>query len=152
MIWGNAVMQLAESLRERLRWHHQGDISREWNLLQEERRKERIGIARELHDTLLQGLLSASMQLCLADDWLPADSPAKPMLRRALDLMRKGINEGRATLLGLRSPVLPDGSLEKALRDVRNEFAPCERTQFRLIVLGETRAVEPAVQEEIFWT
>src|SRR5271169_1839273 len=98
MSWGNAIMQLAESFRERLLWHHQGDTSREWNLLQEERHKERIRIARELHDTLLQGFLSASMQLCLADDWLPADSPAKPVLRRALDLIRKGINEGRATL------------------------------------------------------
>jgi signal transduction histidine kinase len=150
MSWGNAVMQLAESFRERLLWHHQGDISREWNLLQEERHKERIRIARELHDTLLQGLLSASMQLCLADDWLPADSPAKPMLRRALDLMRKGINEGRATLLGLRSPVLPDGSLEKALCDVRNDFAPSERARFRIVIVGETKPLEPAVQEQMF--
>ena len=150
MIWGNAVMHLAESFRERLLWHHQGDIGREWHLLEEERHKERIRIARELHDTLLQGFLSASMQLCLADDWLPADSPAKPILRRALDLMRKGINEGRATLLGLRSPVLPDGSLEEALCDVRNDFAASERARFRMVIIGETKPLEPAVQEQIF--
>jgi len=150
MNWGNAVIQVAESFRERLLWHHQGDISREWHLLQEERHKERIRIARELHDTLLQGFLSASMQLCLADDWLPADSPAKPILRRALDLIRKGINEGRATLLGLRSPVLPEGSLEKALCDVRNDFAPSERTRFRIVIVGEAKPLEPAVQEQIF--
>src|SRR5262249_11841523 len=150
MIWGNAVRQLAESLRERLLWHHHRDISREWNLLEEERHKERIRIARELHDTLLQVFLSASMQLCLADDWLPADSPAKPMLRRTLDLVRKGINQGRATLLGLRSPVLPDGSLEKALCDVRNDFAPCEGTRFRIVIVGESKPLEPAVQEQIF--
>jgi len=147
---GNAVTQLAESVRELLLWHHQGDISREWNLLQEERRRERIRIARELHDTLLQGFHSASMQLCLADDWRPADSPAKPMLRRALDLMRKGINEGRATLLGLRSPVLPDRSLEKALCDMRNDFAPSERAGFRIVIVGETKPLEPAVQEQVF--
>jgi len=152
MSLGNAVMHVVAGFKERLHWHHQSDISGEQNLLLEERRKERIRVAGELHDTLLQAFIGASMQLCLADDWVPADSPAKPMLRRALDLVRKGINEGRATLLGLRSPVLASGSLEKALCDVRDEFAPCERTQFRLIVLGETRAVEPAVQEEIFWT
>jgi len=139
MSWGNAVTQLAESVRELLLWHHQGDISREWNLLR-----------RELHDTLLQGFLIASMQLCLADDWRPADSPAKPMLRRALDLMRKGINEGRATLLGLRSPVLPDRSLEKALCDMRNDFAPSERAGFRIVIVGETKPLDPAVQEHVF--
>jgi len=90
------------------------------------------------------------MQLCLADDWLPADSPAKPVLRRALDLIRKGINEGRATLQGLRSPVLPDGSLEKALCDVQNDFAPSERARFRIVIAGETKPLEPAVQEQIF--
>jgi signal transduction histidine kinase len=150
MRWGNAITQLAESLREQLLWHHQGDTNREWNLLQEERHKERIRIARELHDTLLQGFLSASMQLCLADDWLPADSPAKPVLRRALDLMRKGINEGRATLLGLRSPVLQEGSLEKALCDVRNDCASSERARFRIVIVGETKPLESAVEEQIF--
>ena len=150
MSWRNAVIQMTESFRERLLWHHQGDISREWRLLQEERHKERIRIARELHDTLLQGFLSASMQLCLADDWLPADSPAKPILRRALNLMRKGINEGRATLLGLRSQVLPEGSLEKALCDVRNDFAPSVRTRFRIVIVGQAKPLEPAIQEQIF--
>src|SRR5215469_13487203 len=110
MSWGNAVMQFAGSFRQRLLWQHQADISREWDLLQEERNKERMRIARELHDTLLQGFLSASMQLCLADQWLPADSPAKPVLRRVLDLMRKGIAEGRAAVMGLRSSTLSEGS------------------------------------------
>ena len=150
MSWGNAVMQLAGSFRQRLLWQHPADISREWDLLQEERYKERIRIARELHDTLLQGFLSASMQLCLADDLLQADSPAKPMLRRALDLIRKGISEGRATLLGLRSPVLPKESLGKALCDVRNDFAPSERARFRIVIVGEPKPLDPAVQDQIF--
>jgi len=55
------------------------------------------------------------MQLCLADQCLLADSPAKPVLRHVQDLMRKGIDEGRAALQGLRSVTLPEGSLEKAL-------------------------------------
>jgi len=43
----------------------------------EERLGERERIARELHDTLLQGVLSASIQLDLADEQLPNDSPVK---------------------------------------------------------------------------
>lgn len=157
MNWRNAVMSSVEPLGERLlrpsqgRAGHPGGIGWEPNLLQEERRKERLRIARELHDTLLQGFLSASMQLCVADDRLPADSPAKPILEHALELMRKGIDEGRAALLGLRSQTLPDGSLEKALFEARNEFTPVEQARLRIVVMGESKALEPALQEQIFF-
>lgn len=150
MSWGNVVMQVAESLRERALGHDEGAISRERHLLQEERRKERMRIATELHDTLLREFFSGSMQLCLAHDRLRADSPVEPILRRAVDLMRKGLTEWRAALLGLRSPVLPDGSLEKALSDVRNDFAPSQRARFRIVIVGKSKLLEPAVQEQIF--
>jgi signal transduction histidine kinase len=150
MTWANADTPLAERIRERFLRPYQHRTTREGNL-QEERHKERIRIARDLHDTLLQGFLSASMQLCLADQWLPADSPVKPVLRRALDLMRKGIDEGRAALLGLRSPILTEGSLEKALCDVRDDFASAERARVRIVVLGEATSLDPAVQQQIYW-
>lgn len=150
MTWGHTDIAWAERIRECFLRPYQGGTARECNVLQEERQKERLRIARELHDTLLQGFLSASMQLCLADEWVPAESPAKPVLRRVLDLMRRGIDEGRAALLGLRSPELPTGSLEKALGDVRNDFAPGERTRLRIVIVGETKALEPEVQEQIY--
>src|ERR1700745_4022651 len=49
-------------------------LSKRLNFRFEERLSERTRIAQELHDTLLQGFLSASMQLHVADDQLPADS------------------------------------------------------------------------------
>jgi len=67
-------------------------------------REERTRIARELHDTLLQTFLSASMQLRVAVDSLPSDSPVKPRLDRILQLIDQGIKEGRNTIQGLRSP------------------------------------------------
>lgn len=106
---------------------------------------------RELHDTLLQGLLGASMQLCSVDDGLPSDSPAKPILRRALDLIRKGLDEARGALLGLRSPALPEGSLEKALADIRDSFSPGSRTRLCFVILGESRPLIPAVQDQVYW-
>jgi Histidine kinase len=54
------------------------EISRQLNLRFEERLAERTRIAQDLHDTLLQGVVSASMQLHVANEQLPADSPAKP--------------------------------------------------------------------------
>lgn len=75
----------------------------------------------------------------------------KPVLRRALDLMRKGIDEGCATLLGLRPPVLLDGSLEKALFDVRNDFALPEGVRLRMVILGKTKPLEAGVHQQILW-
>ena len=55
---------------------------------------ERTRIARELHDTLLQGFISASMHVHLAMGKLPEGSPAKPQLARALEVTEKVIEEG----------------------------------------------------------
>jgi signal transduction histidine kinase len=67
----------------RLRLHQ---LSRQLNIRFEERLAERMRIAQELHDSLLQGFISASMQLHVAVDRLPADSQAKPMLGHVLQL------------------------------------------------------------------
>ena len=68
----------------------------------DERLAERTRIAQELHDTLLQGFLSASMQVHVAMDLLPDDSKIKPILTRALQLMGQVIDEGRNAVRGLR--------------------------------------------------
>jgi len=150
MIWGNKDLPIAGILRGQFRRHQLRSADREWALLQEERRKERMRIARELHDTLLQGFLSASMQLCLADQCVPADSPAKPVLRRVQDLMRKGIDEGRAALQGLRSVNLPEGSLEKALCRFVEEAVSGDRARLRITISGRTKQLEPTVLEQIY--
>jgi signal transduction histidine kinase len=62
-------------------------LTRQLNLRFEERLAERTRIAQDLHDTLLRGFVSASMQLYVAADRLPPDSPARPALTQVLDLM-----------------------------------------------------------------
>jgi signal transduction histidine kinase len=152
MTWENRPAEFAERVHRGLLPTSRGSTTRHWRaLLQQARHQERSRIARELHDTLLQVFLSASMQLCLADDMLPADSSAKPILRRALDLIRKGLDDGRHALLGLRSARLPDGSLEKALGNIRDDFAPGGRTRLCIVILGETRPLATMVQEQIYW-
>src|SRR5262249_13052584 len=79
-----------------------------------ERLAERTRIAQELHDTLLQGFLSASMQVHTAADCLPTGSEAKPILTRALQLMGQVIDEGRNAVRGLRSSHSVSLDLEEA--------------------------------------
>jgi len=123
---------------------------REAQLRQEERCRERARIARELHDTLLQGLLSASLQLQVAEGWLPPDSPAKPLLSRARSLMRKGLDEGRAALEGLRSTEAPSTTLEQALYDFHEELPPPDRARLRILKMGRPKPVAPAVLDQIY--
>ena len=151
MTWENQPTGFAESFHRRLLRRNRDSTGRNWRaLLKHACHKERLRIARELHDTLLQGFLSASMQLCIVDNCLPADSPAKPVLSSALDLIRKGLKEARGALLGLRSPALPKGSLEEALAEIRDDFAPCGSSRLHIIILGQSRPLIPAVQNEVY--
>lgn len=128
---------------------HQQSI-RERDVRLDERRKERERIARELHDTLFQGFVGASMMLDAAVDQIPADSPSKPSFGRILHLMRRVLDEGRLVLHGLRSPEIASTSLEQALADFRNDFAP-GGAPFRIFVSGQPKTLKPEVQEQIYW-
>src|SRR5206468_2918083 len=77
-------------------------LARQLSVRFEERLAERTRIAQELHDTLLQGFLSASMHLHLAVDRMPADAPERRSLGRVLELIRRVIEEGRNAVRGLR--------------------------------------------------
>ena len=125
-------------------------LTRQMNLRFEERLAERTRIAQELHDTLLQGFLSASMQLHVAVDQLPADSPAKPMLSRVQQLMGQVIEEGRNAVQGLRSPDSNSNDLEQAFSRIPQEFALQEQVCFRVIVEGRPRPLHPIIRDEVY--
>ena len=116
----------------------------------DERLAERTRIARDLHDTLLQGFLSASMQLHVADDRLPADSPAKPLVGRVLELMGRVIEEGRDALRGLRSSKPNSPDLEQAFSQVREEFPMHSQIGFRVIVEGAPRPLRSIIRDEVY--
>lgn len=117
----------------------------------EERLEERERIARDLHDTLLQGFLSASIQLDVANDHLAADSPAKPLVQRVLELMRQVSDEGRDAIRSLRSSHRESDVLEQALSRVGEEFATGEtRINFRVIVQGLPRLLHPVIRDEAY--
>src|SRR5215470_4412220 len=113
--------------------------------------EERTRIAQELHDTLLQTFLSASMQLDIALDVLPAESSVKPLLDRILEIMRRGIEEGRSTIKGLRSSESGATDLVKALTGVQQELPVRQDIDFRVSVAGRQQPLSPLIQQEIYW-
>jgi signal transduction histidine kinase len=125
-------------------------VARQLNARFEERLAERTRIAQELHDTLLQGFVSASMQLHVAADRLPADSPAKPSLGRVLDLMGRVIEEGRNAVRGLRSSSSAPHDLEQAFSGIHQELGVAEQTDYRVIIEGKARALNPIIRDEVY--
>ncbi|HEX2224564.1 MAG TPA: two-component regulator propeller domain-containing protein, partial [Thermoanaerobaculia bacterium] len=115
-----------------------------------ERLAERTRIAQDLHDTLLQGFLSASMQLHVAADELPEDAPARPRLARVLELMSQVIEEGRNALRGLRSREEDGDDLGQALARIRLELGIPDTVAFRVKVEGPPRPLRPGLRDEVY--
>jgi signal transduction histidine kinase/putative methionine-R-sulfoxide reductase with GAF domain len=78
--------------------------------------EERGRLAQEIHDTLAQGLTAISLQLDLADSYLP-DHPeqAARNVHRALDLTRQNLDEARRSVLDLRAADVHQMSLPDAV-------------------------------------
>ena len=131
----------------RLRVHQ---MTSQLNVRFEERLAERTRIAQELHDTLLQGFLSASMQLHVATDTLPENSPARPGLTRVAALMKQVIDEGRNAVRGLRSTDPGPYDLEQAFSNVQQELGLVSTAGFRVIVEGQPRPLNPLVRDEVY--
>jgi PAS domain S-box-containing protein len=113
------------------------------------RLEERTRIAQELHDTLLQNFLSASMQLGATVNGVPSDSPVKGRLDRILQLMEQGIEEGRRALQGLRLSDAHPLNLVQAFSGIQRELAVPSDVEFRVTVIGEERPLHLAIQHEI---
>jgi signal transduction histidine kinase/ligand-binding sensor domain-containing protein len=135
----------------RLRLHQ---LTRQMNLRFEARLAERTRIAQELHDTLLQGVLSASMRLHVAVDRLPDDSPTKPSFSRILQLMGQVVDQGRDAIRGIRSLDVNLVDLEQAFSRIPQELAFNQDNEkpidFRVLVKGEPRALRPILRDEAY--
>lgn len=125
-------------------------LTTELNMRFEERLAERTRIAQDLHDTLLQGFLSASMQLDVAADYISEDSSAKPLVGRVLELMRQVIDEGRNALKGLRSPNSNPQDLAESFSRIQEELAFKEQVEYQVIVEGISRPLRPVTRDEIY--
>jgi signal transduction histidine kinase/ligand-binding sensor domain-containing protein len=117
------------------------------NLRFEERLAERTRIAQELHDTLLQGFVSSSMQLHVVADEV-IDGRVRSRLDHILLRMRQVIEEGRQTVSGLRS-ASPD-DLEQALTRDCEEFRGQQAVDIRVLVEGVRRPLHPLIRDSVY--
>jgi signal transduction histidine kinase len=134
--------------QRRFRHATQEHLNREQNVRLEERDSERARIARELHDTLFQGFFGASMMLHNVVEAMPEDSPDKHSMGKAIQVVRRVLEEGRAVLQGLRAPRFAPASIERDLSEYVEEFA-LSGVRCEISVTGTPRALRADVQEQI---
>jgi signal transduction histidine kinase len=135
--------------QRRVRLTDQRQVHLESDVRLEDSRRERARIVHELHDTFMQGFLGASMFLDQAVEQTPADSPSKPALRRALCLVRRAIDEGRAALQGLHTASPAPASLEQAFSNLLSEVTTGRGLRLRIFVQGTPQTINPTIQEQL---
>jgi signal transduction histidine kinase/streptogramin lyase len=125
-------------------------MARRLELQFEARLSERTQIAQDLHDSLLQGFISASIQLGVADRQLSSNSPAKPIVTDVLQLIRQVIEEGRKAVRGMRLSSAETDDLQQAFSRVPQELAGHQTINFRVLVEGQVRSLRPMIRDEVY--
>lgn len=113
------------------------------------RAEERARIAREIHDTLAQGLTGITLNLEGALNQLERDPPrARQRIQAALEAARASLDEARRSVLDLRSGVLPK-ALPEALQSLARGFTAETGVRVRVRVVG-TVAIPQRAESELF--
>ncbi|VXB83129.1 exported hypothetical protein [Pseudomonas sp. 8O] len=115
----------------------------------EERHLERERIARDLHDTLLQGVQGLMLHVQAAVDSLPAELTAKAKLDSAMDRIDQVISEGRDRVSNLRTPLYSCEDLPQALKDLEHVLSH-NGISYNVLVNGSPRNLHPVAYDEIY--
>jgi signal transduction histidine kinase len=116
---------------------------------------ERERIARDLHDSLLQGFQGLMFRLQAVRQLLPVRvSDAEKALDSALQLGDQAIFEGRDAVENLRSSSLDDRDLTTSIStlgvelgaEIEHQPAP----QYELLIEGRPRQLAPVVRDEVY--
>jgi signal transduction histidine kinase/ligand-binding sensor domain-containing protein len=146
MLWLLAVARLRQiAHRERKRLEQR----------MEDRLGERTRIARELHDSLLQGFQGVMFRLQAVRELLPErPRAAAQSLDATLELGDEAIGESRDAVQNLRSSIFEDGDLPTVLgalgAELAAEMEPDAASEYRVVVEGKPRELNPNVRDDIY--
>jgi len=113
---------------------------------------ERARMAREIHDTLAQGLTGIVTQLQAAEH--AADDPAawRRHHAAATALARESLTEARRSVNELRPEPLETGRLADAIAEVAAKWSARHGIPVRVTVTGETRTMRPEAEVALLRT
>lgn len=112
---------------------------------------ERMRIAREIHDTLMQGVAGVSLLLeAAAQKILTAPEQARAEVDRALAKLDRVLREARHCILELRSPH-PQRELASLVEELVAQIREGRPMQLELTVEGEEQPIAVPVREQLVW-
>jgi two-component system NarL family sensor kinase len=115
--------------------------------------EERSRLARELHDTLAQGLTAVALQLESADCMLEGESNrerVQQVVRKALDLTRANLEETRRSVQDLRAAPLDGRSLAEALATLATEANSQGQVGVTFEQSGERRPLPVRIETGVY--
>jgi signal transduction histidine kinase len=117
---------------------------------------ERVRIARDLHDTLLQSFQASVIQMQTARNIFPRrPEEAIQTLDNAIGSAEQAIDEGRSTIQDLRTAPAPHSELECLLTIAGQELANTQNSNgtqpvFGVSVNGTRRILSSILQDEVY--
>jgi signal transduction histidine kinase/ligand-binding sensor domain-containing protein len=126
-------------------------VVRAHRLRAEERADERVRIARDLHDTLLQGVQGLLLSFHVAAQRVPAEDGSRNLLEKVLATADQIIIKGRNRVNSLRSEHLTDGELVASLERLCSDLNSGGQVQYNVRRSGIAATLAPPVVEEIFY-
>ena len=125
---------------------HRRGIEREFAAVLAERGR----MARELHDTLAQGLAGISIQLEAVEETLRSDPrTARSHLDRARQLVRTNLADARRSVFNLRPRALVEGDLPEALARVVRDLTWGRSVGTELKVIGSPRPLPSRIEHNL---
>jgi signal transduction histidine kinase len=115
----------------------------------EARLAERERIARELHDTLLQGVQGLMLRFHTVASRISQRDPARALMEQALERADQVLGEGRDRVKELRATADNEADLPHALAAEGEQLALIHGAQFRTSVEGAHRDLHPIVRQEV---
>ena len=112
---------------------------------------ERERIARELHDTVLQGAYGLILRFQAVADRLPPSDPNRGTIEDTLSRAERVIAEGRLRVDGLRTQSDDGSGLQAALAGVGRECVSPNNTEVRVFTEGRAQPLHAIVRDEVYW-
>ncbi|SHN39056.1 sensor histidine kinase [Cryptosporangium aurantiacum] len=107
---------------------------------------ERQRMAREIHDTLAQGLAGILTQLQAAEQTLDEPPTLRRHLTTAMNLARESLTEARRTVHAVEPEVLAEARLPDAISDVARRWSEVNRIDAVLTTTGHARPMHADVE------